>query len=87
MSSHLGVGKTLELLERLKSSVRDFNAREEKLNQEFRSRLNIERARRQEATDAIAQQFAADLAQANFNFQTAKANTSTLSRYRPCRWS
>ena len=85
MSSHLGVGKTLELLERLKSSVRDFNAREEKLNQEFRSRLNIERARRQEATDAIAQQFAADLAQANFIFQTAKANTTLRYESRKTR--
>ncbi len=76
MSSHLGVGKTLELLERLKSSVRDFTAREDKLNQEFRSRLNVERGRRNEAVETLTRQLADDIAKAEFDFQSAKANTA-----------
>ena len=35
MSSHAGVTRTLELLGRLKSTVRDFAAREEKLDQDW----------------------------------------------------
>ena len=35
MNSHLVVNETLALLDRLKGTVRDFAAREEKLNGEF----------------------------------------------------
>ena len=42
MSSHLGVNETLALLDRLKSAIQDFAAREGKLNDEFRARFAAE---------------------------------------------
>ncbi len=59
MSSNLGVGKTLELLERLKSTVRDLAARAEKLNAEFYARTGRERRLREAAQERQARELAA----------------------------
>ena len=42
MNSHLTVNETLALLDKLKGTVHDFAAREEKLNSEFRTATNAE---------------------------------------------
>ena len=72
MSKHPGVKQTLELLDGLKAAVRDFAASEEKLEYEFRVKLGRERQRREEAEAEEAQRQAADLAQAEADFQAAK---------------
>ena len=54
MSSNLGVGKTLELLERLKGTVREFAARAEKLNAEFHARTGREQRLRETAAEKQA---------------------------------
>ena len=59
MSSNLGVGKTLELLERLRGTVREFAARAEKLNAEFQARTGREQRLREAAAEKQAQELAA----------------------------
>ena len=54
MSSHLGVGKILDLLERLRGTVRELTERAEKLNGEFAARTVRERHLREAATEKQA---------------------------------
>ena len=60
MSNHLGLNETLALLNRLRSAIQDFAAREEKLAVEFRTRLAAEAkafdadSQRQESRLAVA---------------------------------
>ncbi|HOC55352.1 MAG TPA: FtsK/SpoIIIE domain-containing protein [Verrucomicrobiota bacterium] len=68
MSSNLGVGKTLELLERLKGTVRDFAARAEKLNADYHTRTDRERRLRETARQKQAQELAAANSQADAAF-------------------
>ena len=59
MSNNLGVGKTLELLERLRGTVREFTARAEKLNAEYNTRTGRERRLRDTAAEKQAKELAA----------------------------
>ena len=61
MSSNLGVGKTLGLLERLRSAVRDFTARAEKVNAEHNARTGREQRLRATAAEKQAKELAAGL--------------------------
>ena len=72
MSSNLGVGKTLELLERLKSTVREFAARAEKLHAEFRTRSGREQRLRDTAEAKQASELAAAMSEAKAAFAVAK---------------
>ncbi|MGD0744706.1 MAG: hypothetical protein ABSA45_06085, partial [Verrucomicrobiota bacterium] len=73
MSSHLGLNETLALLNRLRSAVQDFAAREEKLAGEFRTRSAAEAKvfdtdkQRQESRLAVA------IADAEEDFEIQKA--------------
>ncbi|HWD91190.1 MAG TPA: FtsK/SpoIIIE domain-containing protein [Verrucomicrobiae bacterium] len=74
MSNNFGAKEMLALLETLKNAMRDFAAREEKLNADFRTRSGVETrafdlAREKQTTDA-----AETAAKAEADFQTAKEN-------------
>ena len=73
MSSNLGVGKTLELLERLRTTVREFAARAEKLNAEFNTRAGKEKRLRETAAEQEAQALAATIGAVETAFAAAKA--------------
>ena len=72
MSSNLGVGKTLELLERLKSTVQEFAARAEKLHTEFHTRTGREQRLRATAAEKQANELAAAISEAEAGFAAAK---------------
>ena len=72
MSNHFGVKDMLALLETLRSAMRDFAAREEKLSADLRARSAVETrafdiARKKHATEA-----AETMAKAVANFQSAQ---------------
>ena len=71
MSSNLGVGKTVELLERLKGTVRDFAARAEKLNADFHARTGREQRLREAAQAKQASELAAAVAEEEAAFAAA----------------
>ena len=64
MSNNLGVGKTLELLDRLRSAARELGARGDKLNQEHQAWASRERRQREAAAVEQARQLAAAIAEA-----------------------
>jgi len=64
VNSHLGVRETLELLENLRGTVREFNAREEKLVEELRSKLSLLERRRDEAIDWATRRLVEEVAKA-----------------------
>ena len=72
MSSNLGVGKTLELLERLRGTVRELTARAEKLNADFYGRTGREKRLRDAAEQKQARELAATINGAEAAFETAK---------------
>ncbi|MDB6108355.1 MAG: translocase FtsK, partial [Pedosphaera sp.] len=72
MSNKPGVAKTLELLDSLKSAVREFAAKEDKLEQEFRARMSKERRFHDTAIEDHTNRLAAETSEAEAAFQTAK---------------
>jgi DNA segregation ATPase FtsK/SpoIIIE, S-DNA-T family len=72
VSSNLGVGKTLDLLERLKGTVREFGARAEKLNAEFHTKTGREQRLRETAEEKQARELAAATSEAEAAFAAAK---------------
>ncbi|HCL92542.1 MAG TPA: hypothetical protein PK942_06215, partial [Verrucomicrobiota bacterium] len=72
MSSNLGVGQTLELLERLQATVRAFAARSEKLNAEY----HAQRGREQRLREAVRERQAEELAAADREAEAARAAAS-----------
>ena len=72
MSNHLGASKTVELLDSLKRTVREFAAREERLNGDFRTKGMAERRRCDQAIAALMSQLQTATADAEAAFQTAK---------------
>jgi DNA segregation ATPase FtsK/SpoIIIE, S-DNA-T family len=73
VSSNLGVAKTLELLERLRSTVREFMTRAEKLNGDHRTRTSREQRLRDTAAEKQARELAAAISDAEAAFAVAKA--------------
>ena len=65
-----GVNETLELLNRLKETIRDFADREEKLSREFSTESAKLRQRLKQAGEERAAQSAAELGKADEFFQT-----------------
>ena len=72
MSSLLTVTQTIELLDSLKGTVRDFAAAEEKLNREFRTKSEAAQTRHAEDLAAHATQLAAQRSVADQSCQKAK---------------
>jgi hypothetical protein len=72
VSSTLGAGKILELLERLKGAVREFAARAEKLNAEFHARTGGEQRFREAAAEKQAKKLAAAIGEAEAAFAAAR---------------
>ena len=72
MSNNLGVGRTLELLERLKGTVREFAARAEKLNAEFHAHTGREQRLRAAAVEKQFRELAAATSEAEAAFAAAK---------------
>ena len=72
MSNNLGVGKTLELLDRLRGTVRDFTARAEKLNAEYNTRTGRERRFRDTAAEKQARGLTAAINDAEAAFAAAR---------------
>lgn len=72
MSSNLGVGQILELLERLQATVRAFAARAEKLNAEY----HAQRGREQRLREAVRERQAEELAAADREAAAARAAAS-----------
>src|SRR5260221_13426315 len=81
-SSQFGVEQTLQLLEGLKGTVRDFAAREEKLDQELRSKTSAVRYRRDAAVEELTTRLAEQIAQADAAFRTATAIAPSVRRPR-----
>jgi F0F1-type ATP synthase membrane subunit b/b' len=65
VSNNLGVGKTLELLDRLKGTVREIGAQADKLNQELQAGTGRERRQREAAAAEQARLLAAAIAEAD----------------------
>jgi hypothetical protein len=82
-----GVEKTLELLESLKSAVRDFAAREEKLNEEFRTRIAALRYRRDEALGELNRKSSVEIEQADSSLEAARAKAESKFTARKSRIS
>ena len=72
MSSNLGVGKILDLLERLRSTVRELTARADKLNADFSARTGRERRLREAAAEKQATELAAAINEAEAAFTAAR---------------
>ncbi len=72
MSSHLGPKQTLELIENLKTTVRDFAAREVKLSQEYRVKTTAGQNRRDEALEEFNRQLAGETGQADATAHAAR---------------
>ena len=77
MSSHLGVTQTLDLVENLKATVRDFAAREEKLNNDLRTKVAAVRHRRDAAMEETANRLSAALAEAEAAYEAEKSNAES----------
>ena len=85
MSSHLGAEKRLELLDRLSGTVRDFAARADKLNGDFRAGIARERQRREAAAEEQDRQLAAGMAEADAVFQAARTAAESKDEHRKTR--
>ena len=72
MNSNPGPGKTLELLESLRSAVRDLTARADKLHDDLRARLARERVKGQVALNDLARQTAEARSQAETDAAAAR---------------
>jgi hypothetical protein len=81
VNSNFGVTEMLALLDRLKSVVQDFRAREDKLDLDYRVRLNNEKRALETATKEHAQQQSERLANAEIEAQNELARwTSRFDR-------
>ena len=77
MSNHFGAKDMVALLETLKNALRDFAAREEKLNADFRTRSAVETRAFDAAKTKQATEAAETLAKAKADFDVASETAST----------
>ena len=80
MSSNLGIGKTLELLDRLKGTVRELTARGDKLNQDVQAGTARERRRREALAEEHATQLSATIGEASATFAAARSASSSRTQ-------
>jgi hypothetical protein len=72
VNSHPGVTETLELLERLQATIREFATREEKLVQELRTKSSLLERRRDEAIDSATRRLEEEVARADSCLEEGK---------------
>lgn len=72
MSKHLTISQTVEWLDRLKRTAREFATTEEKITREFRSKIETLEKRFQSEVETLEAKLAEDLATAEAAFQSAK---------------
>ena len=77
MSSHLTITQTRELLESLRGVVRDFAAAEDRLNKEFRAKIEATEKRLREDTEQHDAQLASELTALVSEFESAGATAET----------
>jgi hypothetical protein len=82
VSKNFGVNQTLELLDNLKRTVAEFAVREEKLTKDFQNATNLERQRRDKATEQIDSKLTETIAEADTNFQTQKESLDARQKAR-----
>lgn len=82
MSNERGVDKVLELVGRLRATVKDFTAREDALTRDFHVKINSVQRRRDEDTEALHQQVPGEIAHVEATAQIARdrANASHARR-------
>ena len=85
MSNHLGLKETLALLDRLRSAVQDFAAREEKLAGEFRIRSAAEAKVFEADTQRQESRLAVAIADAEEDFEIEKAKWQSKCEQRKAR--
>ncbi len=85
MSSNPGVGKTLDLLDRLRGTVREFAARAEKLNAEFHARTGKEQRLRDAAAQREAMELAVAIGEAEVAFAAAQEGAHAKHEARKAR--
>ena len=85
MSKHLTVSQTVELLDRLKRTAREFAGTEEKVTREFKSKSDTLERRFQSDIEALDARLAEDLARAEAEFQTAKGTLQARYERRKAR--
>ena len=85
MNKHLSADQAVALLESLRTTVRDFRARAEKLNEEFRVRSRRELQRRETLLQEQTQQHAAQVADAQAAFERRNAEAQENYEQRKVR--
>jgi hypothetical protein len=85
VNSPPGAASIVELLDRLKTAVRELGARADKLNDEFRIKTGRERQQRAAALEEQNRQLAAATADADTAFENAKAAAQTNFEARKLR--
>ena len=85
MSSHLGVTQSLELLEQLRSTVRDFAAREAKVNRDLTERVAKERHWRERGSTQLGQALTTATAAADAALQVGREYSEARYRQRQSR--
>ena len=85
MSDQPGVTSTLELVERIRTTVREFAAKEEALNQEFRLKIGSVQRRRDQETEALKQQLPEELAREESAFLEAQERATRRHARRKTR--
>jgi S-DNA-T family DNA segregation ATPase FtsK/SpoIIIE len=81
-ASYLTVTQTRELLEGLRGVVKDFAAAEDKLNKEFRAKMDATEKRFKEDAETHETQLAAQLTEAEAAYQNGKARIESLHEKR-----
>ncbi|HEV2394480.1 MAG TPA: FtsK/SpoIIIE domain-containing protein [Verrucomicrobiae bacterium] len=85
MSSQLSAGKTLELVEGLRTTINEIAARANALASEVQVKTAKERRRREAADEEHARQLKTDAAEAEANYRAAKAAAQTRYEQRKGR--
>lgn len=85
MSNRPGVQATLELVDRIRTTVREFAAKEEALSQEFRLKIGSVQRRRDQETQALEQQLPEELAREESGFQAAQERAKARHAARKTR--
>jgi DNA segregation ATPase FtsK/SpoIIIE, S-DNA-T family len=85
VSKQLTVTQARELLERLKATVQEFAAAEEKLNKDFRQKSDATEKRFKEDTETVAAQLVAETGEATRAFGEAKARFQARNEQRTAR--
>jgi len=85
VSKQLTVTQARELLERLKATLEEFAAAEQKLNKDYRQKTDATEKRFKEDIAAIDQRLAAQIAEENAAFEEAKAKFKKRDEQRTAR--